>query len=100
MRTRRSWLRWPTWASPSGTPAPSSGWRGWLSRPTWRVLVYSAEDPPAQRGLVLVDALNGSVLEHWVEDNPETWITTASESTAAADAEAPSGPAAGNPDGS
>ena len=31
-------------------------WRGLRSRPTWRVLCYSAEDPPVQRGLVLVDA--------------------------------------------
>ena len=38
--------------------------------------MYSAEDPPERRGLVLVDALSGSVLERWVEDNPETWIET------------------------
>ena len=68
-----------------GHASAQLGWRGWLSRPTWRVLVYSAEDPPAQRGLVLVDALNGSVLEHWVEDNPETWISTAPEAVADVD---------------
>jgi hypothetical protein len=49
-------------------------WRGIRSRPTWRVLVYSAEDPPRRRGLVLVDAINGSVKEHLVQDNPiEEW---------------------------
>ena len=46
-------------------------WRGLRSRPTWRVLAYSAENPPRQRALVLVDALDGSVVEHLVEDNPE-----------------------------
>ncbi|MEX1105580.1 MAG: hypothetical protein WEB78_05225 [Ilumatobacteraceae bacterium] len=46
-------------------------WRGLRSRPTWRVLVYSAENPPRQRGLVLVDAVDGSVVEHMIEVNPE-----------------------------
>lgn len=46
-------------------------WRGFRSRPTWRVLCYSAEDPPRRRGLVLVDAIDGRVVEHLVEDNPE-----------------------------
>jgi hypothetical protein len=49
-------------------------WRGLRSRPTWRVLVYSAEDPPRRRGLVLVDAIDGSVKEHLTQDNPvEEW---------------------------
>ena len=47
-------------------------WRGLRSRPTWRVLCYSAENPPRQRGLVLVDAVDGEVLQHLVQDNPET----------------------------
>ncbi len=46
-------------------------WRGLRSRPTWRVLCYSAEEPPRQRGFVLVDAVDGRVVEHFVEDNPE-----------------------------
>lgn len=50
-------------------------WRGLRSRPTWRVLVYSAESPPRQRSLVLVDAINGAVVEHLTEDNPEDdWL--------------------------
>lgn len=49
-------------------------WRGLRSRPTWRVLVYSAEEPPRRRGLVLVDAVDGTVVEHLVQDNPaEEW---------------------------
>lgn len=46
-------------------------WRGIRSRPTWRVFCYSAEEPPLRRGLVLVDALNGSVLEKLTEANPD-----------------------------
>jgi len=46
-------------------------WRGLRSRPTWRVLVYSAENPPRQRSLVLVDAIDGTVVEQLTEDNPE-----------------------------
>ncbi len=58
---------------PVGHASASLGWRGLRSRPTWRILVYSAEEPPRQRGLVMVDAVNGTVLEHFVEDNPEDW---------------------------
>jgi len=47
-------------------------WRGLRSRPTWRVLCYSGEDPPLLRGLVLVDAVDGRVLEHLVQDSPPT----------------------------
>ncbi|MFM8856046.1 MAG: hypothetical protein ACKOI2_02330 [Actinomycetota bacterium] len=48
-------------------------WRGLRSRPTWRVLCYSSENPPRQRGLVLVDAVSGLVLEHMTQDNEEDW---------------------------
>jgi hypothetical protein len=58
---------------PVGHASAQLGWRGVRSRPTWRILVYSAEDPPVRRGLVLVDGLDGTVLEHYVEDNPEDW---------------------------
>jgi hypothetical protein len=51
-------------------------WRGVRSRPTWRVLCYSADEPPTQRGLVLVDAIDGSVVECFDEPNPESWTTT------------------------
>jgi hypothetical protein len=56
---------------PVGHASAQQVWRGLRSRPTWRVLCYSAEDPPAQRGLVLVDAVDGRVIEHLCEDNPE-----------------------------
>lgn len=48
-------------------------WHGWLSRPTWRILAYSAEDPPRRRGIVLIDGVSGDVIEWFAEDNPEDW---------------------------
>jgi hypothetical protein len=60
---------------PVGHASAQQVWRGLRSRPTWRVLVYSAESPPRQRSLVLVDAINGKVVEHLTEDNPEDdWL--------------------------
>ena len=56
---------------PVGHASAQQVWRGLRSRPTWRVLAYSSENPPRQRALVLVDAVDGRVLEHIVEHNPE-----------------------------
>jgi len=58
---------------PVGHASAQLGWRGLRSRPTWRILLYSGEDPPTKRGLVLVDGVDGRVLDHFVEDNPEDW---------------------------
>ena len=60
---------------PVGHASAQLGWRGLRSRPTWRILLYSNEEPPKQRGLVLVDGVDGAVLDHFVEDNPEDWAT-------------------------
>lgn len=62
---------------PVGHASAQMGWRGFRSRPTWRVLVYSAEDPPDQRGLVLIDAYDGRVIDQLVEENPEDWSSFA-----------------------
>lgn len=58
---------------PVGHASAQQVWRGLRSRPTWRVLCYSLEEPPRQRGLVLVDAVDGTVVEQLVEANPEEW---------------------------
>ncbi len=58
---------------PVGHAAAQMGWRGLRSRPTWRILLYSAENPPASRGLVLVDGADGRIVEQYVEANPEDW---------------------------
>ena len=39
-------------------------------------LDFKAEDPPLNRGLVLVDGIDGSIVEMYVEENPEDWIRT------------------------
>jgi hypothetical protein len=58
---------------PIGHASAQLGWRGLLSKPTWRILLYSAENPPKTRGLVLVDGCDGTVVDHFTEDNPEDW---------------------------
>lgn len=58
---------------PVGHASAQMGWRGWLSRPTWRILLYSADEPPTKRGFVMVDGVDGSVVDSFVEDNPEDW---------------------------
>jgi hypothetical protein len=58
---------------PVGHASAQMGWRGLLSRPTWRILLYSDENPPARRGLVLIDGVDGTIVQHFVEDNPEDW---------------------------
>lgn len=61
---------------PVGHASAQQVWRGLRARPTWRVLCYSAEEPPRRRGFVLVDAVDGRMVEQLVEDNPEQdWVT-------------------------
>ena len=56
-----------------GHASAQLGWRGLRSRPTWRILLYSAEDPPQTRGLVMVDGVDGEIVAHFTEENPEDW---------------------------
>ncbi len=56
---------------PVGHASAQQVWRGVRSRPTWRIFCYSAEEPPLRRGLVLVDAVSGAVVESMTEANPE-----------------------------
>jgi hypothetical protein len=58
---------------PVGHASAQMGWRGLLSRPTWRILLYSADEPPTRRGFVLVDGGEPRVIEAFVEENPEDW---------------------------
>ena len=60
---------------PVGHASAQLAWRGLRSRPTWRILCYSTEEPPRRRGFVLIDAVDGHVVERLVEDNPEEdWV--------------------------
>ncbi len=58
---------------PIGPASAQLSWRGLLSRPVWRILCYSTEDPPLTRAFVIVDGVDGHVIERIVEANPEDW---------------------------
>lgn len=58
---------------PVGHASAQLGWRGLRSRPSWRILLYSADAPPSLRGLVELDAVDASVIGEYVEENPEDW---------------------------
>ena len=58
---------------PVGHASAQLAWRGLRSRPTWRILVYSADEPPSMRGLVELDAVDAEVIGEYTERNPEDW---------------------------
>jgi hypothetical protein len=58
---------------PIGHASAQLSWRGLRSKPEWRILVYSADEPPSMRGLVELDAVDGTVLGEYTEQNPEDW---------------------------
>jgi hypothetical protein len=47
---------------PVGHAAASLRFRGWRSRPAWSVVLYSAAEPPDERALVVIDAVNGALV--------------------------------------
>ncbi len=53
-----------------GHASAAVGFDSWRARPIWNVLVFSADDPPSQRGLVRVDAVDGHVVETYSEEVP------------------------------
>lgn len=50
-----------------GHASATLGFEGVLARPVWNVLVFSADEPPTQRGLVRVGALDGAVVDRYTE---------------------------------
>lgn len=50
-----------------GHASAAVGFDGWRARPIWNVLVFSADEPPSQRGLIRVDAVDGRVVGTFVE---------------------------------
>ncbi len=58
---------------PIGHASAQMAWRGLRSRPVWRILAYSVEEPPKSRAFVVIDAVDGRTVEQFVEDNPEDW---------------------------
>ena len=55
---------------PVGHASAVLGFDGVLARPTWNVLVFSADEPPTERGLVRVDGRSGEVIETYTEAVP------------------------------
>jgi hypothetical protein len=60
---------------PVGHASANLGFYGWRARPIWNVLVFSAEDPPTERGLVRVDGITGEVVEQYAEPVPAGELT-------------------------
>jgi hypothetical protein len=58
---------------PVGHSSAQLAWHGFRSRPVWRILLYSADTPPTMRGLVQIDAVDGTVMGEYTEPNPEDW---------------------------
>jgi hypothetical protein len=56
-----------------GHASAQLAWRGLRARPAWRILLYSADEPPTMRGLVELDGVDGHVLGQYTEPNPEDW---------------------------
>ena len=54
-----------------GHASASLGFTGWRARPEWNVLVFSADDPPSERGLVRIDGIDGSLIDSFSEPVPE-----------------------------
>ena len=48
---------------PVGHASAAVRFHGWRSRPRWAVVLYSAAEPPDLRGLVVLDGVNGEVVE-------------------------------------
>ena len=74
-----------------GHASAQLGWRGWLSKPTWKVLLYSNEPQPAKRALVRLDGANGAVVDMLEEDNPEDWAEFLEDETADSEANGKAG---------
>ena len=56
---------------PAGHASAALNFEGWRARPIWNVLMFSADDPPSERGLVRVDGLTGAVTGSYTETIPE-----------------------------
>ncbi len=70
---------------PVGHASGQLGFRGLRSRPSWRILLFSADDPPSMRGLVELDGVDGRVLGEYTELNPEDWSAYGLDSAGAGD---------------
>jgi len=44
---------------------------GWSSKPTWRVVVFSSDDPPSERGLVEINAVSKEVISTYFDEEEQ-----------------------------
>lgn len=58
----------------TGHASAALNFEGWRARPIWNVLMFSADDPPTERGLVRVDGLTGAVVGSYVEKIDELTV--------------------------
>ncbi len=56
---------------PVGHASAAMSFEGWRAKPMWNVLVFSSDDPPSERGLVRIDAMDGTIHETLREPNSE-----------------------------
>ena len=52
----------------AGSGRAQLAWRGLMGRPVWRVLIHDESGSTPRRGVVIVDATNGGVVEQLTED--------------------------------
>ena len=48
---------------PVGHASATVRFTGWRARPRWAVVLYAASEPPDRRALVLIDAVEGGVID-------------------------------------
>ena len=70
-KSRRSVLPLKRSGSRPGVRRHLLGWRGLRSRRPGESCSTATKGP--ERGLVLVDGVNGEIIDRFVEDNPEDW---------------------------
>lgn len=64
---------------PVGHASAAVTFVGWRARPRWHVVLYSADEPPSQRALVQIDAVDGARIDEvYVEDVPSVMEPEAS----------------------
>jgi hypothetical protein len=76
-----------------GHASAQMGWRGLRSRPTWRILLYSAEDPPTTRGWSWSTASTGRSWPRSSNRTPRTGPTSTRPCGPSAGGGRPRGPA-------
>lgn len=53
---------------PVGHASAQLCFTGWTSKPLWRVVIFSSDDPPSQRGMVEIDAMSANIVSTYFDD--------------------------------